>query len=345
MSAPQSLDTQLLSDGSPNAFCWTLPPCDEELAGWKQRSFQLMLPTGFSAYSLICLERTPGRVRVSARHTKANGIEVRMHAKYRPGCSSATYQRKIVTSTRVGGSHYAAMIIVPKHEPNCLYFDVEVVFPSLHVVRSFECVMPSFSFTLEETLKSVFFENIDVHTAMPITVKALRARTALLTTKIGLIEGFFNVTNSLELISSCGSINAVIEVKNDLAASVTMFTEIGNIGSTINIDSAAHHLVKLTANVKLGNVHVNLNESNTTHVALIAETLCGDIAVSWPAVCGGNFSVRTSVEQPDVIFPPKSVVSSRPCSRKPDRRAGAFGDGRADIRLLGKRGKAVLTFV
>ncbi|KAF8919166.1 hypothetical protein CPB85DRAFT_1429798 [Mucidula mucida] len=205
MSAPQYLDTQLLSDSSPSAFCWTLPPSDEELADWKQRSFQLSLPPGFIVYSLICLEKAPGRVRMSTRHTKADAIEVRIHVRYRPGCATATYERKIVTSTRIGGGHYAAMIIVPKHEPNCLYFDVEIMFPSHHVFRHFECVIPSFSFILDETLKSVFFANINIHTAMSITVTALRARAALLSTKIGLIEGFFDVTESLELISSCVS--------------------------------------------------------------------------------------------------------------------------------------------
>ncbi|OBZ69747.1 hypothetical protein A0H81_10112 [Grifola frondosa] len=149
------------------------------------------------------------------------------------------------------GIFYQTPLYLRPHLPRedyQLWFKISLRFPSRTagsrlIINRLETDLPIFGHQIDDIGNSVLFKSLSLRTTnVPIIVSSLTAERAILSTTNGNIQGSFNTSTTLELLTSNGAIHADVGLFSRDRYNVTkvsMRTTNGKIDSNVSLSSVS----------------------------------------------------------------------------------------------------------
>jgi len=174
-------------------------------------------------------------------------------------------------------------------------------------VKNFETDMPLFAHRIGDLVDGVHFHSISLRAEnFPIDVKSLHATKAQAVTQNSQITGTYNVTSSLEPLTSNGNIDVVVNLHDeDIAglAEVKMHTANGPIHANVNLASKeTGGNFAVAASTQNSPINIDfLSAPVDSALSLSAHTSIAPVGVKLHETYQGAFKLRTSLSRARVI--------------------------------------------
>ncbi|KAG8856933.1 hypothetical protein FRB96_006196 [Tulasnella sp. 330] len=195
--------------------------------------------------------------------------------------------------------------------PRPLKFDVTVTLPASQakplILRNIETQLSTFSHELDDLASIVFLDAVHLHSSNAhINVKSISTASFEAHTSNAVIDGSFNVTDKLQLISSNGHIDVTVQATNDdweAPTSVVLATSNGYISATASLltSDGAEEIKSKASGLQLTatttNAHLDIDIPTAppnSHIKPVGVTTNNRARLVLPAASEGQISSTTS---------------------------------------------------
>ncbi|TFK33786.1 hypothetical protein BDQ12DRAFT_690570 [Crucibulum laeve] len=221
------------------------------------------------------------------------------------------------------------------HERIRLQFSVTVHLPkgvkdSVLRVNALETDLPLFAHHVDDLANKVEFEGVNLRTANAhIVVESISTGTAKITTANSPIEGTFNTSSSLSLVTANAYIKAKIGLENgngDDSTNVLMSTSNAPIDAVVSLTTpkSSGGKYRIHARTAIGKIDLTVPVAPIdSNIYIDATTSVSPVLVTLPATYEGGFSLETSLKRANVLFDGKK---EDPKDEKRKRIFEIFGD-------------------
>lgn len=308
-------------------------------------------PIGGSAKILQCFDRTEDegvvKVEVVARYSHASDLDF----------------INVCNVTREGDEN--GIGIFASQLPNHVTISLEVTMylpkaspgrASLHV-KNLETDLPLFAHWTSNLADTVDFDTVSFKSSnMPIEVGSLYATNARIATSNSYIEGDFEISLSLKLLTANSHIKAKVDLFNDEDAGVTditMKTSNAPINATLALVSAVSgtHPIrsdvggkfKVSATTSLSPLNITIPRAPVDSVLMLdAYTSLSPVAITLHETYEGTFNLMTTWNRPDVVVDDTVEDPKGGRRRRSINVEGGMGDVSGTVRWGNVMGRGVV---
>ncbi|KAG5650856.1 hypothetical protein H0H81_010736 [Sphagnurus paluster] len=312
-----------------NSMGWPVPPdvTVEECAEWQgdftpggsrvafhepyTSSARFQLPISSDKLFLLARGMASGAVKVL---DGGDGEDVKLGVVAHYRFKEALESFQVCTVTR-GERENGFGIFGPEwSRRNIVRFEVSVYLPkaiqgSVLDVKNFETDLPLFSHFISDLEHSVHFDAIHLQSSnLPIIVKSLNADKATIETRNSPIDGNFNVTSSLKLLTANAHVNVNVNLYNDEEKEITHLqigTSNSDIKGTLTLQSAQRTRGKFQVTATTSNAPIDLHFSDApvdSTLLLDAHTSNAPANVKLHETFEGAFTASSSLKRPTVFW-------------------------------------------